>query len=95
MARRLLTTRMIRAGEQRSATEPQEKKESHVDIAAFLTGMIAGIATGVLIAGFLALGAYNRGYADALFRRKDWRAELVARQAVASRARQPGPRESG
>lgn len=61
------------------------KKESDVDIALFATGLMAGIALGVLIVGFLAVGAYNRGYDDALFRRKDWRAELVARQTVAAR----------
>ena len=57
-----------------------------MDMALFAAGLMAGIALGVLIVGFLAVGAYNRGYDDALFRRKDWRAELVARQAVAGRA---------
>ncbi len=67
------------------AQRSQRKKESDVDIALFAAGLMAGIALGVLIVGFLALGAYNRGYDDALFRRKDWRAELVARQTVAAR----------
>lgn len=64
-------------------------KESDVDIALFAAGLIAGISLGVLIVGFLAVGAYNRGYDDALFRRKDFRAELVARQTVAARALRP------
>lgn len=65
-----------------------------MDIATFVMGVIAGISAGVLIVGFLALGAYSRGYDDALFRRKDWRAELVARQAVSARAMQPAARKA-
>jgi len=65
-----------------------------VDIALLGAGLMAGIALGVLIVGFLAVGAYNRGYDDALFRRKDWRAELVARQTVAARA-MPVARKAG
>jgi len=65
-----------------------------VDIALFAAGLMAGIALGVLIVGFLAVGAYNRGYDDALFRRKDWRAELVARQTVANRSMQPAARKA-
>lgn len=60
-----------------------------MDSALFAAGLMAGIALGVLIVGFLAVGAYNRGYDDALFRRKDWRAELVARQSVVARSMQP------
>lgn len=45
--------------------------------------LIAGIAIGVLVAGFVALGAYKRGYSDGRLRRKEWRAEIVARQAAA------------
>jgi hypothetical protein len=70
------------------------EKESQVDIAVFVFGLITGIAAGVLIIGFLAVGAYNRGYDDALFRRKDWRGELVARQAVAARSLQPVSRKA-
>ena len=65
-----------------------------MDIALLGAGLMAGIALGVLIVGFLAVGAYNRGYDDALFRRKDWRAELVARQTVAARA-MPVARKAG
>ncbi|HET8568059.1 MAG TPA: hypothetical protein VFM93_03615 [Candidatus Limnocylindria bacterium] len=56
--------------------------------------LIAGIAIGMLAVGFLAVGAYDRGYSDALFRRKDWRAELVARQTVAARSFQPAGRKA-
>lgn len=60
-----------------------------MDIATFVIGLVAGISAGVLVVGFLAIGAYNRGYDDALFRRKDWRAELVARQTVAQKTLRP------
>lgn len=63
-------------------------------MALFAIGLMAGIAVGMLIVGFLAAGSYNRGYDDALFRRKDWRAELVARQTVAARALQPARKAS-
>jgi hypothetical protein len=55
----------------------------------FALGLIAGVALGVLVVGFLAIGEFNRGYDEALFRRKDWRAELMARQTVAARAFRP------
>ena len=58
-------------------------KESQMD--AFLVGLVIGLAFGVVIVGFLAVGAYDRGFNEALLRRKAWRAELVARQAVAHR----------
>ena len=77
--------RPLHPWESETARGARGKKESDVDIALFVTGLMAGIALGVLIVGFLAVGAYNRGYDDALFRRKDWRAELVARQNVAAR----------
>ncbi|HYR94075.1 MAG TPA: hypothetical protein VEP48_07705 [Methylomirabilota bacterium] len=52
---------------------------------AFLVGMILGLAFGVTVVGFLAVGAYDRGFNEALHRRKAWRTELVARQAAAHR----------
>ena len=45
----------------------------------FAIGLMAGVAVGMILVGFLAIGAYDRGYADALQRRKAWRTELVAR----------------
>lgn len=52
---------------------------------AFVFGLLVGVAFGVIVVGFLAVGAYDRGFNEALHRRKAWRAELVARQAAAQR----------
>jgi len=52
---------------------------------AFVVGLILGLAFGVSAVGFLAVGTYDRGFNEALHRRKAWRAELVARQAAAHR----------
>ena len=52
---------------------------------AFVVGMVLGLAFGVSAVGFLAVGAYERGFNEALLRRKAWRTELVARQAAAHR----------
>ena len=52
---------------------------------ALFMGLVIGLAFGVIITGFLAVGAYERGFNEALHRRKAWRAELVARQAAAHR----------
>lgn len=50
---------------------------------AFMVGLMLGVAFGVVVDGFLAVGAYDRGFDAALLRRKAWRTELVARQAAA------------
>lgn len=52
---------------------------------AFVVGLLAGVALGVIVIGFLAVGAYDRGFNEALLRRKAWRTELVARQVAAQR----------
>jgi hypothetical protein len=52
----------------------------------FAIGLMAGIALGMIIVGFLAIGAYERGFSEALERRKAWRTELVARTVVGTRA---------
>jgi hypothetical protein len=52
----------------------------------FAIGLMAGVAIGMIIVGFLAIGAYDRGFTDALQRRKAWRTELVARTVVGTRA---------
>jgi len=52
----------------------------------FAIGLMAGIALGMIIVGFLAIGAYERGFSEALERRKAWRTELVARTGVGTRA---------
>jgi len=49
-------------------------------MALFVVGLLIGVAFGLIIVGFLAVGAYERGFNEALERRKAWRAELVARQ---------------
>lgn len=51
----------------------------------FLLGLILGVVLGTIVVAFLALGAYERGYAAA--RDATWRVELRARR---SRARRPG-----
>ena len=52
---------------------------------ALVIGIMIGLAFGVTVVGFLAVGAYDRGFNEALHRKKAWRTELVARQAVAQR----------
>ena len=52
----------------------------------FAIGIMVGLALGMIIVGFLAIGAYDRGYSEALQRRKAWRTELVARTLVGTRA---------
>ena len=49
----------------------------------FVVGLILGLTLGLLVVGFLALGAYDRGFRDGLERRGPWRAELKARHAAA------------
>jgi TRAP-type C4-dicarboxylate transport system permease large subunit len=52
----------------------------------FTAGLVVGLALGLIIIGFLAIAAYERGYDEAIGRRKQWRAELVARRTAAQRA---------
>lgn len=52
---------------------------------AFVVGLLLGVALGLVVVGFLAVGAYDRGFNEALLRRRAWRAELVARQSAAQR----------
>lgn len=52
---------------------------------AFMVGLMIGVAFGVVVVGFLAIGSYQRGFDEALHRRKAWRTELVARQVAAQR----------
>jgi hypothetical protein len=42
--------------------------------------LMAGIALGMILMGFLAIGTYQRGYEEGYFRRKPWRGELSARR---------------
>ncbi len=50
---------------------------------AFVEGLMAGLAFGVIVIGFLAVAAYQRGYEEAIGKRRFWRAELVARRTAA------------
>jgi hypothetical protein len=63
---------------------PRKEKDKE-KMEAFAVGMVLGLAFGVTVVGFLAVGAYDRGFNEALHRRKAWRTELVARQAAAHR----------
>jgi hypothetical protein len=80
MAQQLLMT----VAQQGSAPTAAGKDGGSMD--AFLVGLVFGIAFGMLVVGFLAVGSYQRGFSQALERRKEWRGELVARQVVARRA---------
>jgi hypothetical protein len=51
----------------------------------FIVGFVAGLALGLIIIGFLAIAAYERGADEATAKRKYWRAELVARRTAAAR----------
>jgi len=48
----------------------------------FAAGLVVGLALGLIIIGFLAVAAYQKGYEEALGKRRTWRAELVARRAA-------------
>jgi hypothetical protein len=61
---------------------------------AFVVGLLIGVALGVSVIGFLAVGAYERGFNEAIHRKKEWRTELVARQAAAHRV-MAGMRKAG
>ena len=43
-------------------------------------GLMAGAAVGAITMAFLAVAAYERGYADASTKRDQWRSELAARR---------------
>jgi hypothetical protein len=49
----------------------------------FLAGLVIGVALGTTAIGFLAFGAYDRGYDAAM--RAPWRRELDARRAAIAR----------
>ena len=51
----------------------------------FAAGLVLGLALGLIVIGFLAIAAYERGYDEAVGKRKYWRAELVARRTAAAR----------
>ncbi len=51
-------------------------------MATFAAGLIVGLALGLIVIGFLAVAAYEHGYDEAIPKRKQWRAKLVAREAA-------------
>jgi hypothetical protein len=63
-----------------------QRRERTAVMDAFFAGLVVGIAFGMVVVGFLAVGSYQRGFSQALERRKEWRGELFARQVVARRA---------
>lgn len=65
---------------------PSQWRERTAIMDAFFVGLVLGVSFGMLVVGFLAVGSYQRGFSQALERRKEWRGELVARQVVARRA---------
>ena len=48
-------------------------------------GLMAGAAAGAITMAFLAVAAYERGYADAATNRDHWRSELAARRRTPRR----------
>jgi len=42
--------------------------------------LLAGVAIGMILMAFLAIGTYQRGYEEGYFLRRPWRAELGARR---------------
>jgi hypothetical protein len=56
-------------------------------LALLLVGLFAGAAIGAVGMGFLAVAAYDRGYADASHQRHEWRLELTARRRAANKIR--------
>jgi len=53
----------------------------------FVVGLIVGVSLGMLVVGFLAIGAYDRGYEAADTVRRNWRAELATRHPHVMRER--------
>jgi hypothetical protein len=47
-----------------------------------LLGLIAGAGIGAIAMAFLAVAAYDRGYADASRGRAEWRRERAARRTA-------------
>jgi len=52
--------------------------------------LMAGVAIGMILIAFLAIGAYQRGYAEGYSLRKPWRAELGARRSAVINALERG-----
>lgn len=48
--------------------------------------LMAGVAIGMILMAFLAIGTYERGYREGYLLRKPWRAELGARRRAFEKA---------
>jgi hypothetical protein len=56
-------------------------------MALLTVGLFVGAALGAIVMAFLALAAYDHGYADAARRRDEWRTELQARRQADKKVR--------
>lgn len=48
--------------------------------------LLSGVALGMILMAFLAIGMYQRGYNEGYFLRRPWRAELGARRKALVKA---------
>lgn len=55
--------------------------------------LMAGVAIGMILMAFLAIGTYQRGYAEGYALRRPWRTELAARRlaVMTMHGREPAP----
>lgn len=65
-------------GRARAATMALARKVATMMIFGFW--LLAGVAIGMILMVFLAIGTYQRGYDEGYFRRRPWRSELAARR---------------
>lgn len=54
--------------------------------------LLAGLALGMILMAFLAIGTYQRGYEAGYVSRKSWQAELEARRTAFANAHDRGAR---
>src|SRR5438552_110493 len=80
MAQQLLMT----AVQQR--VPPPTRRERTAVMDAFFAGLVFGIAFGMVVVGFLAVGSYQRGFSQALERRKEWRSARRGPEGGGARA---------
>lgn len=52
--------------------------------------LLAGVAIGMIVMAFLAIGTYRRGYDEGYGLRRPWRAELRARRLAVAAAYERG-----
>lgn len=56
----------------------------------FTFGILAGVALGMILMAFLAIGTYQRGYDAGTLLRKPWQAEIALRRQAAVAAAMRG-----